>query len=1001
MAAMGPRSLSSSSPLVQDSPRLSATSPEPHYRLSRLNPPPRSANLRPPSMISRSMSAGMTFGFTKTPKDKERERELRRERNNTDMHSIRAPSPDGRPSSRFGKLRKKVSLATLISGSSSPQPDELVLSSRSTSSSSSSGTAPPTLSLPDESQPPSPEEEEDSSEPDEDQSATRRRFVKKSAWRTRYKTKLHPYPDVPYPQAYDPVVLQSERATHHLLRRLAPDGSPVFYTSAQPPASVLDLGCGAGIWLLDAARTWRATQFIGFDLVDVAAPALTDGSIPNVRIVRGDFLLCPLPFPDSQFELVRMANLQLAIPQHQWESVLCEVRRVLVPGGRIELIYDDTFFPYGDVPAEELDDEIPSELTPGVSSTTYPLLSPSTPRPPPPTPESSGFFDSSDDEDDGSSSLDTPPETSDDEVVLLPTPDSASERSSFADTASTLVGDASERGSREFKKFEGTPPQLHFEPIHHRPFSGIDHLVIAIPPALEQLATVEVRVDESESEMPLTPVPPRGPPSIISRSSSAPMTPVSATTSNFPFSAPQTPVFDDFNIAPMTKGPWSDKATASVDLERIYTRMLSSKLGVNPRAGEVALPLLERVFGKQRVEDCKTLHLKLAPVGCEEKKGVKLRGIKEVKEERRERKSRVTAEKERDKDKDKRDREKDKERALDTPIPQGLSAKAAERLGIVGGAGAMPPPTIRRRPTLLDSPVESDEEDLLSPGGSDSDHSETSAPPPVPLVRPSLGNTGRGLSTWVPPSEWDAPPEEEERSSLAPSATQKTITPASSSRTIAASRTVTQLSMVFPPAEPQTRTTPTALKHAHTRGGSTSSAVSVKSTASSGKWSATGVFPSRGSEGLVQHPGLLLWPATLIPLAPVELEMHTTKHMQTLLGCKAALGEYIGNFLDPETGERMVSDEEFEDTLWEYECFRRRRFHWPDLPEGRLDAESEAESWDLDMPTPVSARSAFHAIPPRTPALPESSEGDPHPFGRYDLPHVRTFRVFSAVKEAL
>ncbi|KAJ7640958.1 hypothetical protein FB45DRAFT_738323 [Roridomyces roridus] len=639
------------------------------------------------------------------------------------MHSIRAPSPDGRPSSRFGKLRKKVSLATLISGSSSPQPDELVLSSRSTSSSSSSGTAPPTLSLPDESQPPSPEEEEDSSEPDEDQSATRRRFVKKSAWRTRYKTKLHPYPDVPYPQAYDPVVLQSERATHHLLRRLAPDGSPVFYTSAQPPASVLDLGCGAGIWLLDAARTWRATQFIGFDLVDVAAPALTDGSIPNVRVVRGDFLLCPLPFPDSQFELVRMANLQLAIPQHQWESVLCEVRRVLVPGGRIELIYDDTFFPYGDVPAEELDDDIPSELTPGVS--THPLLSPSTPRPPPPTPD-----------------------------------------------------------------------------------------------------------------------------------------------------APETPVFDDFNIAPMTKGPWSDKATASVDLERIYTRMLSSKLGVNPRAGEVALPLLERVFGKQRVEDCKTLHLKLAPVGCEEKKGVKLRGIKEVKEERRERKSKVAAEKERDKDKDKRDREKDKERALDTPIPQGLT-------------------------------------------------------------------------------------------------------------------------------EPQTRTTPTALKHAHTRGGSTSSALSVKSTASSGKWSATGVFPSRGSEGLVQHPGLLLWPATLIPLAPVELEMHTTKHMQTLLGCKAALGEYIGNFLDPETGERMVSDEEFEDALWEYECFRRRRFHWPDLPEGRLDAESEAESWDLDMPTPVSARSAFHAIPPRTPALPESSEGDPHPFGRYDLPHVRTFRVFSAVKEAL
>ncbi|KAJ7665217.1 S-adenosyl-L-methionine-dependent methyltransferase, partial [Mycena polygramma] len=103
-----------------------------------------------------------------------------------------------------------------------------------------------------------------------------------------------------------------------------------------PPASVLDLGCGSGLWLLDAARTWRSTQFVGLDLVDVAVSPLTDGSTHNVRLVRGDFLKYALPFPDRQFELVRMANLALCIPLPKWEYVLREVARVLAPGGRLE-----------------------------------------------------------------------------------------------------------------------------------------------------------------------------------------------------------------------------------------------------------------------------------------------------------------------------------------------------------------------------------------------------------------------------------------------------------------------------------------------------------------------------------------------------------------------------------------------------------------------------------------------------------------------------------------
>ncbi|KAF7354839.1 Methyltransf-25 domain-containing protein [Mycena sanguinolenta] len=459
MAAMDvARSLSLQPAATQDSLRQKAASPEPHYRLSRLNPP---VSLRPPSVISRSVSAGMTFSFKKE-KDKDREKDGRRH--------PEAPSPDERPHSRFAfTLRKKVSLASLLS--STPSPEESASSSRTSSTSSAHG---PTIVPPIEAlAPPSPSAQYDSDESDADEDVhAPDRFVKKNAWRSRHKMRLHPYPDVPYMQAYDPVVLENERYTHYLQRRLAPIDSPTFHNyHNSPPASVLDLGCGAGLWLLDAARMWRTTQFVGLDLVDVALPAFADGAVPNVRLVRGDFLKYALPFPDRQFELVRMANLSLCIPFQKWEYVLREAARVLAPGGRLELVDDQTFFPYGDAPVEEAigaeaDSEADNDLlspTPTVqpavpSPAIRDALSPNTPTPrvPPSTPDTSAFFDSDDEEED-----DDVPQTSSDSDELQPTtPDSASEHSSsFTDAASTLVG--SERGSVELKKLSMssvTPP---------------------------------------------------------------------------------------------------------------------------------------------------------------------------------------------------------------------------------------------------------------------------------------------------------------------------------------------------------------------------------------------------------------------------------------------------------------------------------------------------------------------------------------------------------------
>ena len=76
--------------------------------------------------------------------------------------------------------------------------------------------------------------------------------------------------------------------------------------------------------------------------------------------------------------------------------------------------------------------------------------------------------------------------------------------------------------------------------------------------------------------------------------------------------------------------------------------------------------------------------------------------------------------------------------------------------------------------------------------------------------------------------------------------------------------------------------------------------------------------PSWRANGPYQAPGLVLLPSTLIPFSPLELEMHACKHMNTLLGCKYALGKYIAAQRGTD-GEPLLSEKEVDDYLWDYE----------------------------------------------------------------------------------
>ncbi|KAJ3572211.1 hypothetical protein NP233_g3236 [Leucocoprinus birnbaumii] len=174
-------------------------------------------------------------------------------------------------------------------------------------------------------------------------------YVPKRVWHRYGSMTMHPYPrDAVYMQSYDPIMLENEKYSYMLLRRLT-SSIPTFSTSMdKPPSTVLDLGCGQGHWLLDACYHWPSAFFTGFDLVDILLPELQECS--NVQLLRGNFVKHKLPFPDRSFDFVRMANLGLAIPHERWSFAVAEARRVLTAGGQLEIIDDEISFPYGAFP---------------------------------------------------------------------------------------------------------------------------------------------------------------------------------------------------------------------------------------------------------------------------------------------------------------------------------------------------------------------------------------------------------------------------------------------------------------------------------------------------------------------------------------------------------------------------------------------------------------------------------------------------------------------------
>jgi ubiquinone/menaquinone biosynthesis C-methylase UbiE len=86
---------------------------------------------------------------------------------------------------------------------------------------------------------------------------------------------------------------RSDRFTEILLRQLNSNRSPTFHDyGLTPPLNILDLGCGHGGWVVEAATAWKnfGTKVTGFDLVDVASRSgeADEASLDNITWVQGN-----------------------------------------------------------------------------------------------------------------------------------------------------------------------------------------------------------------------------------------------------------------------------------------------------------------------------------------------------------------------------------------------------------------------------------------------------------------------------------------------------------------------------------------------------------------------------------------------------------------------------------------------------------------------------------------------------------------------------------------
>ncbi|RHZ81970.1 hypothetical protein Glove_115g27 [Diversispora epigaea] len=104
----------------------------------------------------------------------------------------------------------------------------------------------------------------------------------------------------------------------------------------QNGCKVLDIGCGAGIWMYELAIEFPSSIFVGVDLMPIY---LSEIKQTNAEFVKSN-ILKGLPFKDNEFDYVHSKKMSTAFKEEEWiNKVIPELIRVTKPQGWVEF-YD-------------------------------------------------------------------------------------------------------------------------------------------------------------------------------------------------------------------------------------------------------------------------------------------------------------------------------------------------------------------------------------------------------------------------------------------------------------------------------------------------------------------------------------------------------------------------------------------------------------------------------------------------------------------------------------
>lgn len=112
--------------------------------------------------------------------------------------------------------------------------------------------------------------------------------------------------------------------------------------NSTPIQHVLDIGCGAGSWIIEAAQTFPTMSLVGIDIsprmIEYAQKIASTQSISERVKFQVMDALQTLVFPVDSFDLVNIRLGTSFIRTWDWPHVLLEMLRVTRPGGTIRIM---------------------------------------------------------------------------------------------------------------------------------------------------------------------------------------------------------------------------------------------------------------------------------------------------------------------------------------------------------------------------------------------------------------------------------------------------------------------------------------------------------------------------------------------------------------------------------------------------------------------------------------------------------------------------------------